>query len=173
MRFRWGVGQVSKDSGARDAECFGDMGGPFAFGESSDCGGDLVASITTGRLLTRPWASAAARPAMVRSCSMSRSSSANAAVAISPDLHACHSPTLGPEVVFATVSGPADLWTSIPDRFSAACRGVGWAGPEPIVTGPLPASGQTRVRKSPSSNISSSVSTGQGFRTAQAGALTR
>lgn len=80
-----------------------------------------------------------------------------------------HSPTLGPEVAFATASGPLDL----DQRSGPALFGVPMGrrgGPEPIVTGPLPSTESTRVRKSPRLNISSSVSTEQGFRTPQAGA---
>lgn len=53
-------------------------------------------------------------------------------------------PTLGPELMSATASGPRHLWTSVPDRFSKALRGLAWGGPEAIESG----RGPTFCRKS-------------------------
>src|SRR5208282_6169926 len=79
-------GQVPVDRGAADAEGPGDLAGLSPRARRALAAASLSASITVGRPPVRPWAFAAARPAMVRSWVMSRSSSAKAAIMVKKNL---------------------------------------------------------------------------------------
>jgi len=77
-----GRGQVPVDTRPGHPQRCRDWVGLSPFARRARAAASLSASITVGRPPTRPRARAAANPANVRSCRMSRSSSANAAIIV-------------------------------------------------------------------------------------------
>jgi len=73
---------VAVDADPGHAECFGDGGRTLTTGAAGVGGANVSAPITMGHLPARPWARAAASPAMVRSSRMSHATLANVAIIV-------------------------------------------------------------------------------------------